>query len=123
MRALTTCFAAMLLSSGLLAQSANIVGTIRDSSSAAVPGARVTAVNIHTGLRQTRESSAEGTYSLPLLPVGQYRLEVKKEGFQRHVQSGITLAVNDNATLDIALVVGSLAESVTVTGDRKSTRL
>src|SRR6266545_2178881 len=104
MRTLIPCCAAILFCGGLFAQStANIVGTVRDSSAAAVPGARVTAVNTQTGLRQTRESSADGTYSLPLLPAGQYRLEVEKEGFQRYVQSGITLAVNDNAALDLTL--------------------
>ncbi|MBI4877129.1 MAG: TonB-dependent receptor [Acidobacteria bacterium] len=101
----------------LFAQStANVVGTVRDPSGGAVPGAKVTAVNVQTGLRQTRASGADGAYSLPLLSVGQYQLEVEKEGFQRFVQSGITLAVNDNATLDVVLSVGSLSESVTVTG-------
>ena len=94
---------------------ANIVGTVRDSTEAAVPGARVTAVNVQTGLRLTRESSGDGSYSIPLVPAGQYRLEVEKDGFQRYARSGITLAVGDNATLDVALAVGSLAESVTVT--------
>ena len=94
---------------------ANIVGTIRDSSGAAVPAAKVTMINVQTGLRQTREAGGDGAYSIPLLPVGQYRLEVERPGFQRHVQSGITLAVSDNATLDVTLTVGSLSESVTVT--------
>jgi hypothetical protein len=94
---------------------ANIVGTITDSSQAAVPAAIVTAVNVQTGLRQSRESGTDGAYSIPLLPVGQYRLEVEKEGFQRYVRSGITLTVGDNATLDVVLAVGSVAESVTVT--------
>ena len=95
---------------------ANIVGTIRDSSDAGVPGARITAINVQTGLRQTRESAADGAYSIPLLPVGSYRLEVEKEGFQRYTRSGIALAVGDNATLDVTLSLGSLTESVTVTG-------
>jgi outer membrane receptor protein involved in Fe transport len=96
---------------------ANIVGTVKDSTEAAVPAARVTAVNVQTGLRLTRESGADGAYSLPLLPVGQYRLEVEKQGFQRYTRSGITLAVGDNLMLDVALTVGSLSESVTVTGE------
>ena len=94
---------------------ANIVGNIKDSSQAAVPGARVTAVNVQTGLRLARESGPDGAYSIPLVPVGQYRLEVEKEGFQRYERSGITLAVGDNATLDVLLAVGSVTESVTVT--------
>ena len=117
MRCLIVCLVGLFISTVLFAQStANIVGTVRDSTDAAVPGARVTAVNVQTGLRQTRASGADGAYSLPLLPVGQYRLEAEKDGFQRYARSGITLAVGDNLTLDVALAVGSLAESVTVTG-------
>ncbi|MEB2360270.1 MAG: TonB-dependent receptor [Bryobacterales bacterium] len=94
---------------------ANIVGTVKDTSEGGVPGARVTAVNVQTGLRATRESGTDGSYSIPLLPAGQYRLEVEKEGFQRYSQSGIMLAVGDNVRLDAILTVGSVAESVTVT--------
>jgi len=109
--------AGMLIAGALFAQStANIVGSIKDSTNAAVPGAHVTAMNVETGLRLTRDSGSDGSYSIPLLPVGQYRLEVEKEGFQRYTRSGITLAVGDNATLDVTLAVGSLTESVTVTG-------
>ncbi len=109
--------ALLVFAAAAFAQStANIVGTVRDATEAAVPGARVTAVNVQTGLRLSRESQADGSYSIPLVPAGQYRLEVEKEGFQRYTRSGITLAVGDNATLDVTLAVGSLAESVTVTG-------
>jgi hypothetical protein len=110
------CVAVLLMTDVVCGQStANIVGTVKDSTDAAVPGARIAAVNVQTGLRLTSTSAADGSYSIPLLPVGQYRLEVEKEGFQRYSRSGITLAVGDNATLDVVLAVGSLAESVTVT--------
>ncbi len=111
------CFGLMAAAGLAFGQStANIIGTVKDSSEAAVPGARITAINVQTGLRETRVSAADGSYSIPLLPVGSYRLEVEKEGFQRYSQSGIVLAVGDNARLDVTLVVGSLTESVTVTG-------
>ncbi len=109
--------AGMLIAGALFAQStANIVGSIKDSTNAAVPGAHVTAMNVEkpaaadARFRQRRlllDSAAAGR---------QYRLEVEKEGFQRYTRSGITLAVGDNATLDVTLAVGSLTESVTVTG-------
>ena len=108
----------IVFSSGLFAQStANIVGIVRDSSGGAIPGVRITATNVLTGLRETRESTAEGTYSLPLLPVGQYRVEAEKQGFQRYVRSGVTLVVNDNANIDITLQIGSLTESINVTAE------
>jgi outer membrane receptor protein involved in Fe transport len=117
MRKVFSCLFLLAICVDVQAQStANVVGTIRDSSGAAVPGAKVTMINVQTGLRQSREAGSEGAYSIPLLPVGQYRLEVEQAGFQRHVQSGITLAVSDNATIDVTLTVGSLSESVTVTG-------
>ncbi len=93
---------------------ARIVGTVRDSSGAAVPGASVTATNVNTTLSQIRTSGEDGTYVIPLLPVGQYQIEVSREGFQKFVRSGIVLAVNDNATVDVVLTVGALSDSVTV---------
>jgi len=94
---------------------AAIVGTVRDSSGAVIPGAKVTLTNVHTGLLESRTTGADGGYSVPLLPVGVYRLQVEAAGFQGYVQSGIALAVNDKPTLDPILQVGSSTESVTVT--------
>jgi hypothetical protein len=96
--------------------SANIVGTVRDTSGAIVPGAQVSVLNTQTGYTQARQSDADGTYKLPLLPVGQYQLTVEKQGFQKYVQTGIALAVNDNANIDVTMTVGALSEAVTVTG-------
>lgn len=93
---------------------ATIVGTIRDSSGAAVPNAPVTATNTATGFSLSRVSTPEGTYSLPLLPVGEYNVEVRVTGFQPLIRKGVRLAVNDIATVDVALSVGQLAESVEV---------
>jgi hypothetical protein len=96
--------------------SANIVGTVRDTSGAIVPGAQVTVLNTQTGYTQGRQSDADGSYKLPLLPVGQYQLTVEKAGFQKYVQTAIVLAVNDNATIDVTMTVGAVSEAVTVTG-------
>ncbi|MBL8222749.1 MAG: carboxypeptidase regulatory-like domain-containing protein, partial [Bryobacterales bacterium] len=115
-RILSLLLIALLAAIAAFSQStASIVGTVTDSSGGAVPGARVAAVNIETGLRVQRESAADGSYKILLLPFGDYRLEVEREGFQRYSRSGIRLAVGDIATLDVTLVVGSLSESVTVT--------
>jgi hypothetical protein len=94
---------------------ASIVGTVRDSSGAAVPGAKITATNVSTGFTLTRESTPEGTYSLPLLPVGDYRIDAQVTGFQSFARTGVRLAVNDIANIDITLTVGAVAESVEVT--------
>jgi outer membrane receptor protein involved in Fe transport len=91
------------------------VGAVRDASDAGIPGATVTITNIGTGLTQTKPSSDDGSFSFPLLPVGKYRIEVEKSGFQRYVQDGIVLAVNDRLTLQPKLQVGATSESVTIT--------
>ena len=94
---------------------AAVVGTIRDPTGATVPGARVSVTNVQTALVASSTTGTDGTYTILLLPVGEYRLQVEAAGFQAYVRSGITLAVNDKPTIDVTLQVGNLADSVTVT--------
>ena len=96
-------------------QTAQIAGTISDVSGARVPQAQVTAKEVETGAQRTVASNAEGYYTVPLLPPGNYTVTVSKEGFSPVNHSGITLAVGDNATIDIKLTVGAVAQSVSVT--------
>ena len=76
----------------------------------------MTATSLTTGLTLTRESTADGTYSLPLLPVGDYKIDAQVTGFQSFTRTGVRLAVNDIANIDITLSVGTVAESIEVTG-------
>src|SRR5271166_2424127 len=79
----------------LLAQSVSqISGTVKDASGSAIPGAQITVMQTDTGVTRTAESDSNGVYSLPSLPLGPYRMEVKKEGFATSVQSGIVLQVD-----------------------------
>src|SRR5262249_25873810 len=94
---------------------AAVVGTIRDPTGATVPSARVSVTNVQTALVASSTTGMDGTYTILLLPVGEYRLQVEAAGFQAYVRSGITLAVNDKPTIDVTLQVGNLADSVTVT--------
>ena len=91
-----------------------IQGNVQDSSGAAVSGASLKATQTSTGVTRTTTSSADGGYVLPNLPLGPYSLEVTKDGFTKYVQTGITLQVNVAPTVDIALKVGSVTESVQV---------
>src|ERR1700729_1217436 len=103
------------LSLSLLAQSVSqISGTVKDASGSAIPGAQVTVTQTDTGLARTAETDASGVYSLPSLPLGPYRLEVKKEGFSSYIQSGIVLQVDSAPTIDPIMKVGALSESVQV---------
>src|SRR2546427_6045370 len=94
---------------------AAITGTVSDTSGAAVPGAMVTVKRLETGLTRAVEVDANGNYSVPSLPVGEYELAVEKMGFQREVRRGITLVVAQEAVLNLTLQVGSVVQQVTVT--------
>jgi hypothetical protein len=96
---------------------ATIRGHVVDSSQAAVPGATVTAQNTETNEVATTITNAEGNYSLPFLRPGAYTLSVELSGFSKHVRSGLTLAVNQTATINVTLTVGGLAESVNVSAE------
>src|ERR1035437_4032304 len=65
---------------------ASITGTVKDTSGAVVPSAAVTVKNLESGLTRTAETDANGSYSLPSLPVGQYEVTGEKAGFKQEVR-------------------------------------
>src|SRR6267142_1980024 len=91
-----------------------ILGVVKDSSGAVIPGASLTVTNIDTSLTRTGTSAEDGSYRFPALPVGRYRVEVMKEGFSALTRTGITLEVAQEAAIDVILEVGSPAQTVTV---------
>jgi len=111
--------AALAACSSLSAQTttASLLGVVRDPSGAAIAGAQVTAENVQTSLARTAQSDQTGGYLLTNLPVGEYRLIVEASGFQKFVQNGITLVVDQNARVDAALAVGSSTQTVQVTAE------
>jgi hypothetical protein len=100
----------------LLAQdvSGSLRGTVLDASGAAVSGAKVTATNTETGFSRTSPSDSKGDYLLVALPVGHYRLDIEANGFRTYTQEGITLNVNQPATIPVRLVVGTATEKLEV---------
>ncbi len=95
----------------------NIRGTVSDPSGAVVQNANVTAHQEETGLARTATTDRSGNYLLLELPVGHYRLEVTATGFQKYLQDGISLDVNETAAVPIRLAVGSEKELVQVQAD------
>lgn len=93
---------------------ATIYGTISDANQAALGGAKITVTNEATGFQRTALSDKSGNYSLPLLPVGTYDLAVEASGFQRYLQKGITLTLNEEVRLNAQLTVGTITETVEV---------
>ena len=94
----------------------NVTGTVRDTSAAVVPGATVTAKNEATGVTNTQTTNDSGLYSFASLPVGNYTITVEKQGFKTLQKTHNAVEVGEPLTVDAALEVGQVSETVTVTG-------
>jgi hypothetical protein len=92
-----------------------ITGTIADPAGAVVASAKVEARNVETGGVYEAGSSGTGNYTLSQLPAGTYEMTVTVPGFKRFVRQNIVVQVATTLRIDVALEVGSAAESVTVT--------
>jgi Carboxypeptidase regulatory-like domain/TonB dependent receptor len=95
----------------------NVRGTVSDPSGAVVENASVNARQVETGLTRTATSDRGGNYLLLELPVGHYQLEVSATGFQKYIREGISLDVNETATVPVRLTVGSQSERIEVQAD------
>ncbi len=95
---------------------AQLDGTVRDESGGVLPGVTVTMTQIETGVTRSVVTEANGSYVLPNLLLGPYKLEVSLQGFRTHVQNGIVLQVGGMPTINVVLAVGSLQETVSVEG-------
>src|SRR5437764_607561 len=96
---------------------AQIAGTVKDASGAVLPGVQVTATQTATGLARSVITNETGSYVLPDLPIGPYRLEAALTGFRTFAQSGIVLQVGSNPVINVSLEVGQVAETVEVQAD------
>jgi hypothetical protein len=94
-----------------------ILGTVTDSSGAAIAGAAVAVKNVNTGLSRTVPTGEDGTYSVPELPIGTYSVIVEKAGFKQGVVSGLQVEVSSQVRADVALQTGEVSQRIEVTGD------
>ena len=123
-RALRTLFiglVAVFYASAALAQAtAQITGTVKDSSGGVLPGANVTATQTETGFKREVVTDGDGLFSFPGIPIGPYRLDVSLQGFRSSIQTGIVLQVNSNPNVPIVLELGTVAEAITVTANTQT---
>ena len=96
---------------------ATVSGTVTDDSQAVLPGVTITATEINTGRQQVAFSDERGTFRLPNLAPGRYRIQAELGGFGTVVVPDIELLVGQNATIPFVLGVAALEETVTVTGE------
>ncbi len=89
-------------------------GTVTDPSGSVVPGVTMKVTSNETGQTRTAITQSNGTYLVPLLPLGEYRLETSAKGFKTVTFQNIPIHVTETALLDIHLQVGAITETVTV---------
>lgn len=95
---------------------ATLTGAVTDSTGSIVPSAKVTVMNTATGVLSNTVTTAEGTYYIPSLNPGSYRLTIEAAGFKQYVRDGIVLRTAEQPRIDVQLEVGNVLEVVNVTG-------
>jgi len=100
------------LSAGL---NGSISGKVTDPRNLAVAAAKVTAINMATGIRQSVTTDAGGIYAFPELPVGTYDIQVESQGFRTYRGTQLILDANSALREDVSLLLGARSETVTVT--------
>jgi hypothetical protein len=93
-----------------------IVGIVADSTGGVVPNAAVIITHTATGEIRSFKTNDNGQFNAPFMPLGDYVISVSAAGFQNETLSGINLQVDQSASLHIALKVGSVSQTVEVTG-------
>jgi len=108
-----------LATSLVLAQgaTATMSGVVHDGTGGVIPGVTVTIKHTETGLTRTVQTSENGAYRMPSLPVGAYEVTAEAAGFKKQVRSGINLVVAQEAVVNLTLDVGGVADTVTVNED------
>ena len=113
---LITLLAGAQLSFAQVGSTAQLTGTVRDSSGGVLPGATVVATQTATGFKREIVTDSSGLFVLSNLPIGPYRLEVSLTGFRTYRQTGIVLQVNANPEINVTLPLGQATETVSVQG-------
>jgi outer membrane receptor protein involved in Fe transport len=120
MKLLKSVILSFTLAGAGLAQTQAINGSIRgrvtDPGGASVPQAKVDVLNSATGFTRTTETSGEGYFVAPNLPLGSYALTVQKSGFETQRHTGIVLDAGTEAVIDVQLKIGAVSTTVEVTG-------
>ena len=97
-------------------ETAVVLGTVRDASQSAVPGAKVTLLNIGTGIQASTTTDDNGNYLFNNVKIGRYKVTVEKSGFTTAIASDFQVDVNARQRVDLALAVGQVSECL-VRGD------
>jgi Carboxypeptidase regulatory-like domain/TonB dependent receptor len=95
----------------------SVSGIVKDPSGRVIANAEIIIREVNTGLVRRTHTDSKGYYTLPVLPVGAYELEVQSAGFRGYERKDIVLDTNAALTLDVSLEVGRVSETVSVNDD------
>src|ERR1700693_4659423 len=114
MRARVFTVFVLLAAVGLSAQTfrGTILGTVTDPSGAVVADAKVVVKNTGTGLERTTETSGDGSYSVPELPIGTYNVTVTQSGFQTFVAKDVAVNVATERRVDASMKTGEVSTKI-----------
>ena len=98
-------------------ETASVLGTLRDSSSAVVAGATVTLTNTATGISASATTDSDGNYEFFTVRIGTYRLTGEKQAFATATADNVKVGIGARQRVDLTLVVGQVTETVQVTSD------
>ena len=109
----------VMSASSLMAQTfrGTILGTVTDESGAVISGAKITVHNVNTGQDRSALTSADGSYSVPELPIGTYTVTVSQSGFHASAMSGVVVDVATERRVDVVLKPGEVSQTVEVSGE------
>lgn len=111
--ALLICFSTMSWAQ----DTANIVGTVTDTTGAVMPNVKVMVTNPDRGFARESASNTAGEYAQTSIPIGKIMVTAEVAGFQKLVRSGITLQVGQTLRVDLQMTVGQVTQEITVTGN------
>jgi len=116
MRFVLVLWAGSLFSAFGQTSTGTITGVVTDSSQARLAGIQLQLTNTETGVASKGETNDAGEYTFPLLNSGRYQLAAEKAGFQKYMRTDLVVELGRTLRVDLALQVGSVTESLTVTG-------
>src|SRR3984893_6234151 len=92
-----------------------ITGVVKDQSGSVIAGSAVVAANAATGVKYTTMTAQDGVFTFPILPVGQYQIDVSMDGFTAYRKTGLVIDIDSALVVDVTLQVKVQGESITVT--------
>nr|MDQ3010810.1 Plug and carboxypeptidase regulatory-like domain-containing protein [Acidobacteriota bacterium] len=92
-------------------------GTVTDATGAVVPDIAVIAKNNETSLTRSVRTNAEGYYSMPFLPLGNYIVTVESRGFKKIIKNGVVIELNKNTVSTFKLEVSAVDATIEITGE------